>query len=362
MKAPGLNHDIPEADIAAYLGQAQTAPRITSMLGNFSDLVTGRKGRPGCPVTLDETLLGHDMAALRFADIRARHAGVFNQHFVTSLPYILEEQCRFGAAVLDYAEWLHEQEGRPLDFYGLGDASGVMGRALAEAGAGKIRSLTCSPNIENQEVFYAGRTSALAHFFLGPFFELTPHSLAERGLGQLSTGFDIIFEDTSFQMYGSERRIPIALAARNLRPDGIFVMLEKFAQADQQEFLRRERQKDEEFKARFYSKAQIEEKKRSIVDCMDRQLVTLEEYQEELSGLFSHAVIIWNSGNFYTVAASNTVERLTHFVRQLIDAAIPDAFRYVDLPRPILGEIQIPYEFRDACPDFPAKASASTVR
>lgn len=362
MKGRGLNHDIPEADITAYIAKARNAPRITSMLGSFSDLVTGRKGRPDYPITLDETLLGHDMAALRFADIRARHAGVFNQHFVTSLPYVLEEQCRFGAAVLDYAEWLHEQERRPLDYYGLGDASGVMGRALAEAGAGKIRSLTCSPNIENEDVFYTGRTSAQANFFLGPFFEVTPQSLVERGMSHLSAGFDIIFEDTSFQMYSRERRIPIALAARNLRSDGIFVMLEKFAQFEEQEFIRRERQKDDQFKVRFYSEEDINEKRLSILNRMDSQLVTLEEYENELSGLFSHAVAVWNSGNFYAVAASNTVERLTKFVSQLTRPAIPDAFRYLELPKVILGEPKVPYVFRDACLGFPAKASCSTAR
>lgn len=362
MRQPGLNHGIPEAEIAAYLEQAVNAPRITNLLGEFSDLATGRKGRPDYPITLDPALLGHDAAALRFAKVRARHAGVFNQHFVTSLPYALEEQCRFGAAVLDYAVWVSEQDQRPLDYYGLGDASGVMGRALAEAGRGKIRSLTCSPNVENQEVFNAGRTSTLANFYLGPFFEVTPQSLTRRGMAHMATGFDMIFEDTSFQMYGRERRIPIALAARNLRPDGIFVMLEKFAQADEQEFLRRERQKDEDFKARFYCSEKIAEKKRTIVEGMDRQLVTLEEYKSDLSGLFSDAVIIWNSGNFFTVAASNDADRLSSFIAHLAPPAIPDTFRYVDLPRAILNESHATYKFRDACFASPSSASSSTAQ
>ena len=358
----GLNHGIPEAEIAAYLERAVNAPRITNLLGEFSDLVTGRKGQPDYPITLDPSLLGHDAAALRFAEVRSRHAGIFNQHFVTSLPYVLEEQCRFGAAVLDYANWLCEQDQRPLDYYGLGDASGVMGRALAEAGQGNIRSLTCSPNVENEEVFYATRTTTLANFYLGPFFEVTPQSLIKRGMAYLATGFDLIFEDTSFQMYGRERQIPIALAARNLRPDGIFVMLEKFTQADEQEFLRREQQKDEDFKARFYSGEKIAEKKRTIVAGMDRQLVTLDEYKYDLSGLFSNAVIIWNSGNFYTVAASNDAERLSSFISNLTKPAIPDPFRYVDLPKPIISEGHVNYKFRDACFASPSSASSRTAQ
>ena len=357
MNTLGLNHNIAEADITAYLAKAHNAPRLTSMLSSFSDLTTGRRGCPDHTITLDQTLLGHDTAALHFADIRARHAGVFNQHFVTSIPYVLEEQCRFGAAVVDYAEWLHEHYRRPLDYYGLGDASGVMGRALAEAGTGKIRSLTCSPNIENAELFHMGRTSAHASFFLGPFFEVTPQSLLDRGMGHLSTGFDIIFEDTTFQMYGRERRIPIVLAARNLRSDGIFVMLEKFGHSDEKEFFCREQQKDEQFKARFYSTEHINEKRQTILNYMDRQLVTLEECQNELRGLFKHTVVVWNSGNFYALAASNSAKRLNKFISQLIHPAIPQAFRYLDLPKVILGETEAPYLFRDPNLGLPEHAS-----
>lgn len=342
----GLDHTISEAEIATYLESARQAPRITSMLGEFADLATGRKGRPDYPIALDPSLLGEDTAALRFSEVRDRHAGVFNQHFITSLPYVLEEQCRFGAAVLDYADWLQQTDQRPLDYYALGDAAGVMGRALAECGNGRIRSLTCSPNAENEQVFDKGRTSHDAHFFLGPFFDVCPQSLKQRNMEKFSSGFDLIFEDTTFQMYGRCRRIPIALAMRNLRHDGIFVMLEKFSHPDPDEFLRREQQKDEDFKSRFYSTEKIEQKKKTIVHGMDQQLVTLDQYRSIASDLFEHAAIIWNTGNFYTIAASNSRERLAHFISRLIPPAIPKVFCYMDLPQAFIGSPGQPYAFR----------------
>lgn len=337
-------------DVQAYLDEVRNAPRITSLLSEFSDLATGRKGAPDYPIAFDPSLLGHDALSLQFAEVRDRHAGVFNQHFVTSLPYVLEEQCRLGAAMVRYGEHLSAQANRPLDVYTLGDASGVTARSLAEFGEGRIRTLTCSPNAENEAAFMAGRPNGHAHFFLGPFFEVTADSLAQRGISDFQNGFDIVIEDTTFQMYGRSRLVPIQLAARNLRDDGIFIMLEKFNQTDHSEFLRRERQKDDDFKALFYSQEKIEQKRQTIVNNMDNQLVTLEEFTATLKRLFSSAVVFWNTGNFYTIAASNDAENLQRFVAGLIPAPIPDAFRYIDLPHVLFGEPGFAPTFRQPEP------------
>jgi len=333
-------------DIADWLSRARKAPRLSCLLGEFSALASGRKGVPDFPVTLDPGLLAHDQAALDFAEVRARYAGAFNQHFVASLPYALEEQCRFGSAIYEFGRFVSSSQGRPYNVYTLGDGPGVLARSLSDISSGLICTLTCSPNIENQLAFNADRPNGSAHFFHGPFFEVTNNTLHERGIDGFKNGFDLILEDTTFQMYGRERVEPIYLALKNLRADGIFVVLEKFSMDDQEEFHRREVQKDESFKSRFFCQEKIEEKKLTIVKSMDQQLVTLGDMKNALDRYFSYSVVVWNSGNFYTVVSSNNKENITRFVRCLIPPAIPVDFCYIDLPYVLIGNQEFMASFR----------------
>lgn len=320
--------------------------RLGSALESFGRLATGAEGAPRRPARADPEILGQDRRCLDYADVRARNAGPFNEHFVASLPYSIEEQCRMGSALLDHGLALAGRRGGHADFYFLGDGPGLTGRTVAECSAGRIRTLTCSPNSENRVEFDRRRADE-AHFFHGSFLDVSPATLAERdGLAGFAGGFDLIFEDTTFQMYGKERREPILLARRNLRPGGIFLFLEKFAHEDSQEFLRRERQKDEGFKARFFDAEQIVQKRTRIVQGMDSQLVTLEEMGAVLSQLFSHAVVIWNSGNFHTIAASDSPDALNELVGRLVPPAIPATFQYVELPLALTGVWQETPRFR----------------
>ena len=137
---------ISSQDIDAYVRSARQSPRLTDMFDAFSNLATGTQGRPDVLATLSPNLLQHDALCLRYAEMRSRHVGTFNQHFVASLPYVLEEQCRFGAGVVAYSRCLMEKVNRPMDVYTLGDAAGVTARTLTEITSGHIRTLTCSPN------------------------------------------------------------------------------------------------------------------------------------------------------------------------------------------------------------------------
>lgn len=335
-----------DQDIATWISNARNAPRLSGLLSEFSALATGAKGTPDFPVTLDYSLLSHDKLAIEFSKVRDKHAGVFNQHFVASLPYVLEEQCRFGAALFEYSKHLNMSESRPSYIYTLGDGPGVMARTLSDISDGKINTLTCSPNIENQVIFEKLKPNNSAHFFLGPFFEVTSDNLASRGIKNFEEGFDVIIEDTTFQMYGKDRTIPIHIALRNLRKDGIFVMLEKFTTPDPSEFIRRETQKDTLFKSRFFHKEKIKEKQETIVNHMNQQLVSLEDMKTTLEKFFSFSVIIWNSGNFYTIASSNDKNKLTRFIECLIPPAIPSDFCYTALPQILLGDSGFSPNFR----------------
>lgn len=313
--------------IANYVARARQAPRLNEMFASFSGIAGGSEGLPRFPVSMDPGLLGHDSAALSYSSFRHSYAGPFNKHFVASLPFALEEQCRLGAGLLDYC--LRTSEATAL--YTLGDGSGVTARALASASRGRIKTLNCSPNPENYQNFLSNHPDE-SYFFNGPFFELTPQRRNQMGGGVFGDCFDVIIEDTTFQMYGKERIEPVALALRHLKSDGLFILIEKLAQPDPEEFMRRERQKDDDFKSRFFSQGAIADKRSVIVSKMDSQLVTLGELAEAVSLFLDHVIITWNSGNFYTLAASNCDSRLRRFAESLTIPALPPEFLYEELP------------------------------
>ena len=168
-----------EPEVARYLERAKDAPRITTLLPRFAGLAFGSSGQPHTRVQVDPTLLGYDAEALAFASAHRDRAGTFNAHFVASIPYILEEQCRFGAALWRYGVALERRYGRPANVYTLGDAAGVTARALTQVAHGSIHTLTCSPTKENQGEFFARDAPEGAAFFLGPFFDSLPLKCCE---------------------------------------------------------------------------------------------------------------------------------------------------------------------------------------
>lgn len=335
-----------ERRVSNYVARARKSPRLNEMFASFSRISNGQEGSPHTPVEIDPGLLGYDRRALSYAAVRQRYASPFNAHFVASLPYALEEQCRLGSALLDYGQRL----GHPFSVYTLGDGAGVTARAIATASRGQIRTLNCSPNPENHEEFLRDQPSG-AHFFPGPFFELSAERRSEIAEGLFRSGFDVVIEDTTFQMYGPERIEPIALVTSHLKSDGLFLLIEKLAQPDPEEFVRREHQKDGEFKSRYFSPEEVARKRNTIVSRMDSQLVTLEELTNAVALFFRYAVAIWNSGNFYTVAASNCESRLHQLTESMLPPAVPHQFLYEQLPLalapPGRGTCS-PYRFRDA--------------
>ncbi|KAL4900741.1 hypothetical protein BDW74DRAFT_182572 [Aspergillus multicolor] len=104
-----------------------------------------------------------------------------------------------------------------------------MVRILAEMGP-RIDKLTCSVDAENEEAFETflaqapQETRAHASFFLGPMHHLTtdlrrsrpdPKKFSDAG------GFDVIPEDTTFQMYSPNRKAQIGFTLEKLKPHGI---------------------------------------------------------------------------------------------------------------------------------------------
>ncbi|MDP9813482.1 hypothetical protein J2W42_006356 [Rhizobium tibeticum] len=208
-----------------------------------------------------------------------------------------------------------------------------MARTVSELGVGKVQSLSCSPNVENLRSFYAYGVPPHATFFQGPFHHLTVDVIrASEDLRAFASGFDIILEDTTFQMYSPNREEQVRFVSQHLTPDGIFVFVEKFKH-DEREYRRREYQKDFGFKTRFFSGDDIRAKEEQVLTRMNESEVTLAEMAKVLKPLFEHCYVTWNSGNFYTLAASNSADNIEQFIGKLCAPALPVEYVYEDIPR-----------------------------
>jgi hypothetical protein len=84
-------------------------------------------------------------------------------------------------------------------------------------------------------------------------------------LAKFASGFNIIVEDTTFQMYSPIREEQVGFVVQSLKEDGIFIFVEKFRHADIHEYERRELQKDYGFKARYFSSSEVVAKEKDVI-------------------------------------------------------------------------------------------------
>jgi tRNA (cmo5U34)-methyltransferase len=310
------------------------APRLTSFFDFFEQTARGSANQPDLDIPLANVeLLGFDVGCLTFWDTHRRLWGNFDSHYFASIPYRLEEECRLGSTIFDFGLRTWARAGRSTTVYTLGAGAGTLSRTLAKLGDGRFKTLTCSPTPANRISFLSHRPGPDAHFYLGAFFELDDERYAtDENLAPFRDGFDVLLEDTTFQMYGPNRVEQLAVIAPRIRPDGLLIQVQKVNQQDSEEYARRERQKDDVFKARFFSAAQIAGKRRDVLDTMDDQQVDLEASIAALAEYFAYTVVTWNSGNFYTIVSSGSLSVLRSFVMSMISPAIPEEYCCEHLP------------------------------
>ncbi|MGK9086125.1 class I SAM-dependent methyltransferase [Brucella intermedia] len=320
-----------------FMNECDMAPRLNEMFAFFSATAGGKSGAPERNPVVDPRLLQFDSRLSRFAKVQQTLWGNFDPHYFSSIPYRLEEEIRLGDALLEYG-MSKAQSGHPVGYYILGAAEGTFARTIASLAEGSILTLSCSPNKENEASFYRGGRPQHSTFFLGPFHRLTSSFLStDPVLAPLGGKFDVIVEDTTFQMYSANRSGQIDFVKQYLHDDGILLFVEKHRHPDTAEYVRRELQKDYGFKARYFSSEEIDKKRKTILQRMNLNEVTLEDMASTIGEHFNHACITWNSGNFYTIAASNNADNLTALVQQMCDPCIPNEYVYEELPGALAG-------------------------
>lgn len=314
--------------------QWRKAPRLTTLAQFFERTASGLGGAPDrATPTVDLSLLDFDLECVVFSDTHRSLWGPFDKHYFASIPYRLEEECRIGSSFLSTGLKRWAKTGIPAKIYTLGTGTGCLARTLAKLGGGRIQTLCCSPTIANRTAFNENRGSPHAYFFHGPFFDLDEERyVADPELAHFREGFDILMEDTTFQMYDRDRVSQLDFIAPRIRPGGLLVQVQKLANPDDSVYQARERQKDELFKSRYFSTSRISDKRNEVLDTMDNLQVDLETTAAALGAFFRYSVLVWNSGNFYTIVSSNARQAVVDFVTQMLKPAIPPSYCYLALP------------------------------
>jgi tRNA (cmo5U34)-methyltransferase len=308
----------------------QLAPRVTKLAKAFQDLASGKRGRPDFQqVQTDATLLRYDSRKITFSNVFFHYAGVFDHHYIASIPYILEENCRQGAALVRWAIERSVSNSRSTIIQSIETSEATFARSVALLSGEHVKTFSNSATKENHNTFLKAYPKN-SFFHSGPFYELTKKYFARNA--SFSCGFDFIIEDTAFQMFGDNRLKQIRFIAQNLKEDGILLLIEKCLHPSKATYLDREKQKDREFKQRYFSPEEISHKI-EILETMENGQVCFESLVDCLKKDFHAGYLIWNSGNFYSVVVSNDQPNLDRFVELLGPPCIPSEFSYEKMRR-----------------------------
>lgn len=308
-----------------FIKACEVAPRITSMSDFFAQTAAGERNQPTREPDADQRLFG-TIKQCQFSKQLQLNTGPFVKHYFSSIPYSLEEECRLGTTIIDYADSFPA----PFTVYCLGMAEGAMARTISQLSKRHVTTLTTSPTASNEASFYNNGSVPGAHFICTSFFRLCEH-LTEAEYAVFADGFDIIIEDTTFQMYSTDRDSQIGFVRQFLKPDGLFIFTEKFS-CDADEYSARELQKDSSYKRRFFTDEQLNVKRLAVLNTMSGNEVTLAEMKDALDKHFRYKAIYWNSGNFYSIVASSSKYNIDRFLSLLGKACIPFEYVYCDLP------------------------------
>lgn len=299
-------------------------PRINTLFHYFAKIASGEEQKPNKKVSPDHHFIGTDSRRRTYADLLHKNIGTFNNHAFASIPFFIEETIRLGLSLADYANLRGATKSNPLTFWSTSSADATHARTLAEYTDGTIVTVSDTPNEENRVEFQRLCIHPYSNLFVAPYFEIT-ETLIHQQLPNFpyKKGFDIIWEDTTFQMYSDNRDGQIEHVKQQLAPDGLLILFEKIVSNNSADYLLNEYNKDFYFKSRYFSQDDILKKEGGILKEMFNGQVTIESLATALKKHFKYIYKIWACGNFVHIVASNDKTNITDFLQQLSKPYVP---------------------------------------
>jgi hypothetical protein len=309
-------------NIDEFRNKMYKSPRLNELFESFEKIANGIDQVPYKIPKIDKSYLNKD--DYLFHDyIFNKNLSTFFKHGISSIPYLSEEILRVDVAIKKLAEEEGIKRESPLTYWETSSADGSRARTLAEYSNGLVVTLTDSPNIGNKVQFDLSPFHPYSYFYHGVFVDICPEFLVKQTYHDaFKNKFDIIWENTTFQMYGNNRLEQLTFLNQSLKEDGLIILLEKMNAKNSDEYNLMEIYKDD-FKSKFFDKNQIAKKKETILNTMEDGQVTKEELSNAASKVFKYGYIIWNSTNFYEFVFSNSKSRIEKFISYLPDAYVP---------------------------------------
>ena len=304
----------------------------------FSDVSAGNKGRQGKgkPYTPVITLSGD---AAKFAEVRKKYRGNFDNHIATSIPGFNEVQSVVGNAITKYLG----KGGAVLD---IGASEGALIKSISELSGGKIETVALDPNFKMAEHF--NRTPVKGSRYVVEAFGSADEAgkLAwNEDAGNVNffdpkgQKFDVVHEAMVFQFISNARNAQIARVKELLTPEGLVVVEEKVGNR-KDIYLSNEAKKDA-YKSKYYTPEEMETKRLEVlgggdkVEGMTELQVSAWELEQSLAKHFTHVTQFWDSGNFKGYVAGDSRSAINRFVANLANTGTE--YSTVKTPREVTG-------------------------
>jgi SAM-dependent methyltransferase len=294
---------------------------------HFADISSGAIQVPRTDILPDQEFLSQGDDLKEYCNVYKRNMAPFYKHYCASIPFVFEEQCRIGMALLRMARCLPDEQ--VITFYETDSQDGTSARTLAELASGKVITLTNGLHTVNKKNFEELCRHPFSYFYLGYFCDITPQLIRTLPNSNVfADGFDVIYENVTFQFYDKDRLEQIAHLKKVMKDDGILICLEKLHQIDASEYEKREQVKDERYKSLYFSTTELIWKRSKILSDMKEFQVDYETLISSLKQHFSYVYLLWNSSNFYEMAASNNLQKINDFLSFLPLPFIPKEFNF----------------------------------
>ena len=214
---------------------------------------------------------------------------------------------------------------------------------ITELSKGKIKTVSLDPNLDMKARFDKTPVDG-AEFsdtaFSGTDIEGQP--AWKEGDRQVMNykpdrQFDIVQEAMVFQFISADRTTQIARIKDLLKEDGVAIIEEKvFLPHDPNKpldginrdpnYLKNEEYKDDNYKSKFFTKAEMEQKKKEVLNTGEDQIEGMERYmvpknylETKLQENFTHVEQFWDSGNFKGYIASDSKTKLDALSKNILD-------------------------------------------
>jgi len=324
----------------------------------FSRVTKGEAGKSstGAPFKLITKSVESDNSIIPFAEEYRGHQGNFDDHIAHSIPAYRDIQINVGNAILE------TYRGQGADVLDIGASEGALPKALTRLSNGNIRTVSLDPNLDMKARFDQTPVE-------GAEYAAEAFSDADTA-GQLGwveddgtevynynpdRKFDVVQEAMVFQFISNNRHKQIQRIKELLKDDGVAIIEEKvFRPVDPNdaetlkrinkvpEFVANEDYKDKNYKSRYFTEKEIEDKKKEVlqrggdeIEGMEKYMVPENFLEDEIRNNFNHAVQFWDSGNFKGWLASDSQEKMDALLNNIRDTNTE--FSTTKTPKPLFS-------------------------